>query len=302
MKKIVTFILLTCMILTFAACSDNGSEPTENAIPEITTQILYDASNVPALLEKHDSVLVVHTANGDAYQEDYYSKEYCYTFYDGEEFDHTFLSTNNGFIYNLEDMYAQAIMITPDGMADMENLFAEELEKNYLLPDIVNDTITSATEKDGQLIVMNVPDQEELDAAKAQGWNIVDGEEYVLDAKTLDLISVKGGSVSDSGEKYEGAMFVTYNAEIPEGMKKLVEYAQQTEDMRTVTVVFHSGAENEKSESIQVSKGLRVEFFADSEQPEEEAPFTMYADAACTQVIEEDLDVNSDVTIYIKWN
>lgn len=301
MKKIVTFILLTCMILTFAACADNGSETTENAIPEITTQSLYDASYVPDLLDKHDSVLVVQTANGEIYQEDYYSKEYYYSFFGDGKSDFALLSTKNAFFYYVENMYAQAVTITPDGMADMENLFAKELEKNYLLTDVLNDTITSVTEKDGQLIVMNVPDQGELDAAKDQGWNIVDGEEYVLDAKTLDLISVKGGSVSDSGEKYEGAMSVTYNAEIPEGMKKFVEYAQQTEDMRTVTVVFNSGAENEKSESIQVPKGLRVEIFADSEQPEE-VLFTMYADAACTQVIEEDLDVNSDVTIYIKWN
>lgn len=299
MKKFVTFVLLLNMILSFAACADNGSTTSEDATPQITAQNLYDASNVPALLEKYDSVFVQCTANGEVYQEDYYSKEYCYTVFAGEGSDVSFLSTDRSFFYSREDMYVQAIAIAPDGMADKEKIFAEELQTNYLLPDMLNDTITSVTEKDGHILVMNFPDQEEVDEAKTQGWNIIDGEEYVLDAKTLDVISVKGGSVSDSGEKYEGAIYVTYNAEFPEGMKKLVEYAQQTEDMRTVTIVFNPGADNEKTEGVQVPKGLQVEFYTDSS---DENPFTLYADAACTQVMELDTDVNSDLTVYIKWN
>jgi hypothetical protein len=82
-------------------------------------------------------------------------------------------------------------------------------------------------------------------------------------------------------------------------MKKLVKYAQQTEDMRTVTIVFNPGAANEKTEGVQVPKGLQVEFYADSS---DENPYTLYADAACTQVMELDTDVNSDLTVYIKWN
>lgn len=318
MKKIVTFILLMCMVLTFVACTDNGiktpenttseettlegTTPEETTTEEITTEItaqdIYDSSKVSALLEKYDSILVVRTANGEVYQEDYYSKEYCYSLFDGGESDAGFLSTDKSFFFYVEDIYSQAISISPDGIADEKEFFAEELETNYLLTDMLNDTIMSVTEIDGNILVTSFPDQEEIDEAKAQGWNIVDGEEYVLDAKTLDVISVKGGSVNDSGEKYEGAISVTYNVEIPEGMKKLVEYAQQTENMRTVTFVSNPGTDNEKTESIQVPKGLQVDFFADSE----DLDFTLYADAACTQEIELNLDVDSDLTVYVKWN
>ena len=144
----------------------------------------------------------------------------------------------------------------------------------------------------------SVSDQEEINDAKAQGWNLGE-DEYALDAKTREVISVKGVYVSDSGEKYEGAVYITYNAEIPESMKKFVEYDQLTADMRTVTVVSNPGAANEKTESIQVPKGLPVAFSTDLSV---EKNFILYADAACTQAIPEELDTNSDVTVYIKWD
>ena len=297
MKKIVTFILLIGLVMSFTACTD-----TENTPPEITTQNLYDSSNVPALLEKYDSVLVQRTANGEVYREDYYSKEYRYAFFDGElygeESDSKLLSTDHSYFYYIDNTYMQDVILTPDGMVDMKKLFAEDLEKEFFSADILNDIITSVTEKDGHIFVTNVSDQEEIDDAKAQGW-ILGEDEYVLDAKTREVISVKGVSVSESGEEYEGAVYITYNADIPEGMKKLVEYAQQTEDMRTVTVVSNPGTANEKTESIQVPKGLPVAFSADLDV---EKTFTLYADAACTQTFEEEPDVNSDSTVYIKWN
>ena len=79
MKKIVTLILMLCMVLSFTACADK-----ESKTPKITLQDIYDATNIPALLEKHDSVSVLYTEDGEVYQEEYYSKEYCYTFFDGE--------------------------------------------------------------------------------------------------------------------------------------------------------------------------------------------------------------------------
>ena len=48
MKKIVTLILMLCMVLSFTACADKESET-----PELTLQEIYDATNIPALLEKH---------------------------------------------------------------------------------------------------------------------------------------------------------------------------------------------------------------------------------------------------------
>ena len=55
----------------------------------------------------------------------------------------------------------------------------------------------------------------------------------------------------------------------------------------------------EKTESVKVAKGVQVAIAPDFLT---EKTFTMYADAACTQVLEGDSDVNSDLTVYIKWN
>ena len=299
MKKIVTFILLIGLVMSFTACTDK-----ENTLSEITTQSLYDSSNVPALLEKYDSVLVRRTENGEVYQEEYYSKEYCYTFdgYNAEN-EYAVLSTDHSHYMYFDNMYVRIVAIAPDGMVDMESIFAEEIDWNIFATSLLNDTITSVTEKDGHIFVTSVSDQEEINDAKAQGW-ILGEDEYALDAKTREVISVKNVSVSDSGEKYEGAVYITYNAEIPESMKKFVEYDQQTANMRTVTVVSNPGSENEKIESIQVPKGLQVAI-SDVVAVEDEnytVTYTVYADAACTQTFEEEWDANSDLTVYIKWN
>lgn len=82
--------------------------------------------------------------------------------------------------------------------------------------------------------------------------------EYVLDAKTHELISVKDVIEYDDGTVYNVGVDFIYDAEIPEGMKAFVEYEQQTEDLRTITIVSNPGTESEKSESVQIPKGLSV--------------------------------------------
>ena len=63
-------------------------------------------------------------------------------------------------------------------------------------------------------------------------------------------------------------------------------------------IVSNPDTENEKTESVQVAKGLQVAFSADYFVEES---FTLYADAACTQTFEGEWDVNTDITIYVKW-
>ena len=110
MKKFVTLIPMLCMILSLSACGK----------VEITMQEIYGATNIPALLEKHDSVYVLYTQNGEVYQEEYYSKEYCYTFLDGElyemESDWASLITNHSYHYCYDNTYTQGILLTPPGV------------------------------------------------------------------------------------------------------------------------------------------------------------------------------------------
>lgn len=132
--------------------------------------------------------------------------------------------------------------------------------------------------------------------------------EYVLDAKTHELISVKDVIEYDDGTVYNVGVDFIYDAEIPEGMKAFVEYEQQTEDLRTITIVSNPGTESEKSESVQIPKGLSVALKPDfifeldfSTNPEIEEAFELYSDAACTQLFDLSEDDDSDITIYVKW-
>lgn len=294
MKKIITFALLLCVTLTFAACANK-----ESSTPEITIQSLYDATNVPSLLEKYDSVHIQRSENSKIYEEEYLSKEYRYIDSRNDKNAYGIFSTDHSHYMYYDNMYVQTITLTSDGIADMKSLFAEELNINIYSTNLLNDTLTSVTEKDGQIIVKTVSDQEELDSYKAEGWTLGE-DEHVLDAKTLKLIYEKTSySKTETGENYEGVMRITYGGEIPESMKKFLEFDQQTENLRTVTVVSNPGASNEKTDTINSPKGLNVVF---SNLADDEKTYTLYADAACTQVFEEDSDFNSDLTVYVKWD
>ena len=60
-----------------------------------------------------------------------------------------------------------------------------------------------------------------------------------------------------------------------------------------------SGAENEKTETIRVPKGLQVAFSADFDSEE---TFAVYANVACTQTFEGEWSVDTDLTLYVKWD
>ena len=266
----------------------------------ISLNEVYEAGSLPTLLEKHDSVYVQRTENDEVYEEEYFSKEYSYTFYSyTPESEYAFFLTNHSYYMYFKNMDVRIIILTPDGMIGMESLFAEEIDENIFSENLLNDTIVSVTEKDGKIIVRSVSDSEELAIYEAQGW-ILGEEDTVLDAKTREVIFEKASYTEiETGETYEGATYIIYDGDIPESMKKFVEYDKQTDNLRTVTIVSNPGAENEKTESIQVPKGLQVAIsdLADVEEP----LYTLYADAACTQTFEGEWDVNSDITIYVKW-
>lgn len=267
----------------------------ESETPELTLQDIYDASNVAALLKNHDSVHILYTGNGEVFQEDYYSKEQNYSFYKGEEFNDEFFMTDHSYYMN-SDKTVRLVLLTPSGMAEMKDVFANEHKVNVFSANLLNDIITSVTEKDGCIIMTSVSDQEEIDSIEGL---VSCEEEFVLDAKTYDLISVKSISRYED-EVYEGTTTFTYDVEIPEIIKTFMEYDQQTEDMRTITVVSNPGTEQEKTESVLSPKGLIVGLSPEAAYADR--TFTLYADAACTQPLEEAPDVNADVTVYIKWD
>ena len=123
--------------------------------------------------------------------------------------------------------------------------------------------------------------------------------------KGVDPDSVEGKYIADMRKALkpirdafmEGAAQASKNVEAKKKTSANSTEAK-SENMRTVTIVSSPGTENEKPDTIQVDKGLQVgispDFFVDKN-------FTLYADPACTQIFEEDWDVNTDITIYVKW-
>ena len=80
--------------------------------------------------------------------------------------------------------------------------------------------------------------------------------------------------------------------------KVFLEYANQTEDLRNITIISHPGTEKEVSQNFQSPKGLLVVFCSASNF---EPTFELYTDAACTELYDVYADTDSDLTIYVKW-
>ena len=310
MKKIIALLLLLTLVFSLVACNKEETKTPEevapeataapeDTTPEITAQSIYDANHIPTLLEKYDNIYIENAENGEVYKEEYFSKDYRYyhEFYGGEEYE--VLRTDRAYYMYYDNMYMLPVYITPDGMLDMKQAFAELMDRSSFSIDFLNDVILSVTEKDGQIVVKSVSDAEEQEFYKAQGW-AVNEEDHVLDAETLNVISAKGSYTNlESGETLEGTMATFYNVEMPEKMKKLVEFHTQTENLRTFTIVINPGEENEKTEVVKAPKGLQIALSSDLDV---ERSYSLYDDASCTRILEEDWDTESDVTVYVKWD
>jgi hypothetical protein len=311
MKKLVALILLMCMILTLAACTDNGSKTPESTAaestaaastaPEITMQEVYDAGkNLTALLGDHESVYVQITSNGNIIREEYLSKQHCYSFSSPEYMDMGFeyadFTTAGAEYICFENSYLRNVTLTPNGMVDAKERFAAVGTVDFVSSIVAQQDAADIDEQDGFIIVTYTAD---IDEIETMGKDVVSCvETYTLDAKTREMTSVTTVYTYQDGTVEEGIATITRDVEVPEGAKPFLAYEQKSEAVRTVTIVSNPGDETEKSESITVPKGLAVGFSPDWTVGKD---FAMYADAACTQAIEADPDVNSDVTVYIKW-
>jgi hypothetical protein len=153
------------------------------------------------------------------------------------------------------------------------------------------------SEKDGRITVKSFLGEEALAELASEGLS-AGRSEYVLDAKTRDLISVVSDYTYDDGTVFRVDVEVTFDAEAPELLKTLIEYANQTENLRNVTVVNNPGTEKEVSQSFGIPKGLIVGFsFGDDYADKVE----FYTDAACTAAFDPYADTESVLTVYVKW-
>lgn len=312
MKKIVSLILLLCMVLAFAACTDQESttpdvtttedktpETTmpENTTPEITMQEIYDANQTEAIFENYQSISVLDAMDGKVFGEKYLTQEYSYVHYPDEEYDLAqFMTDSTSYAYSSGD-YLCYLFIASEGVTNDFATDRAELCEPVLGADILDETIESVSQEDGRITVKSYYGQEVLANMAELGVSDCKNE-YVLDAETYVLISVIRDYTFEDGTAFQSSAEVTYDAEVPEMIDEFMKYANQTEDLRKVTVISNPDMDKEVSQDFQIPKGLIVGFtYGDDFVDQVE----FYTDAACTEAFDPYTDAESDLTVYVKW-
>ena len=287
MKKVIALILLLCMVLTLAACGK----------VEITMQEIYDASQIEAMLQKHQSISIQDAMDGEVWYEEYLTEEYVYEYAPDAEFEWAqFMTDEVCFAFSSGD-YLRYLYIAPDGVTNDFTSDRAELYAAVLSAEIIDEIIESATKKDDRITVNTVWGQEMLTDLADTG--VTSGKfEYVLDAKTYEVFSLQGDYSFNDGSTMQSVTTISYDAEAPEMLEVFLKYTNQTEDLRNVTVVSNPGTEKEVSQSFQIPKGLIIGFTWDDAF---EDKVELYADAACTESYDPYADTDSDLTIYVKW-
>ena len=162
--------------------------------------------------------------------------------------------------------------------------------------DTADEIIESVRKKDGRITVTSSISEKALENMAEFGM-ISGRSEYVLDAKTREIVSITSDSAYDDGTSFSVYAEVTYDAPIPEKLKTLLAYESQTENLRNVTIVSNPATEKEETKTIEVPKGLIMGFEYDDAF---DGAVAFYTDAACTKDYDPYANTDSDMTIYVK--
>ena len=129
---------------------------------------------------------------------------------------------------------------------------------------------------------------------------VVEKKSFSKAAKALFLTQPAVSFQIQMLEEYYGTRLfdrVSRNIILTDAGHLLLKYANETQNLRNITIISNPGTEKEKSQSFQAAKGLVVGLIYE----EEEYVFEVHADAECTQPYDPYADTESDQTIYIKW-
>jgi hypothetical protein len=190
------------------------------------------------------------------------------------------------------------LVITPDDVGDFASERAEAYTAVILGEDALDDISESVSNKDGRITVTSVLSSKNLEDWAEYG--VIAGKyEYVLDAKTREMISITSDYTCEDGSVSSSIIELIYDAEAPETLKEFLGYVNQTENLRNVTVVSNPGTDKEERKRIQAPKGLVIGFEYD-DGFEDKVEF--YTDAACTVAYDPFADTDSDLTVYVKWS
>ena len=288
MKKIITLILLLCMILSLSACGK----------VEITIQEINDANQTDVLLKNHQSVYIRDEMDGENLGEVYLSKDYVFNYMPGVESDWMEFLTDDARYSLAGDDYVYYVFITPDGVGDFTSERAERSASAALCADAEGEIIESVSKKDGRITVKTFLGEDVI-AAEQEEFGVTSSKsELVLDAKNHEIISFTNDFTYDDGSAIHVISEVTYDVDAPELVKTILAYENQMENLRNVTVVSNPGTDKEESKSIQTPKGLIIGLEFDDEFA---SAVEFYTDAACTESYDPYVGTDSDLTIYVKW-
>ena len=288
MKKIITLILVLCMILSLSACGK----------VEITMQEINDANQTEVLLKNHQSVYIRDEMDGEEFSEVYLTKDYVFNYIPGGESDWMEFLTDDARYSLAGDDCVYYVFITPDGLGDFASERAERSASAALCADAEGEIIESVSKKDGRITVKTFLGEDVI-AAEQEEFGVTSSKsEFVLDAKNHEIISVTYDFTYDDGSAAQVITEVTYDVDVPEMLQTILAYENQTENLRNVTIVSNPGTEKEETKTIQLPKGLIIGLeFDDSVADAVE----FYTDAACTEGYDPYADTDSDLTIYVKW-
>ena len=288
MKKIITLILLLCMILSLSACGK----------VEITMQEINDANQTEVLLKNHQSVYIRDEMDGENFGEVYLTKDYVFNYIPGGESDWMEFLTDDARYSLVGDDCVYYVFITPDGVGDFASERAERSASAALSAYAEGEIIESVSKKDGRITVKTFLGEDVI-AAEQEEFGVTSSKsELVLDAKNHEIISVTNDFTYDDGSAIHVISEVTYDVDAPELVKTILAYENQMENLRNVTVVSNPGTDKEESKSIQAPKGLIIGLEFDDEFA---SAVEFYTDAACTESYDPYVGTDSDLTIYVKW-
>jgi hypothetical protein len=263
----------------------------------ITLQEIYNASKTEDLLKNHESVYIRNESDGEFWRETYLTKDYSYDYMPDEVLPFLNFMTDDANYYYDAGYRLRYFFVTPDGFGD----FVKGREEYYSLvilgEECLDDIIESVIQKDGRITVKTVMSQKTIDSLVDFG--VTSGRyEYVLDAKTREIISVFSSYTFADGTVSDSVIEMSYDVEMPEVLKEFLEHVNSTEDLRNVTIVINPGTDKEEIKSIQAPKGMVIGFEFDIVTGYE---IEFYTDAACTEAYDPYAGTDSDLTVYVKW-
>ena len=286
-KKLTRFIFLSAMTALLSLALTGCGKTT------VTIEEMINAGKTENLLSQYTSFQIEVAFEGFDPVSYYFDKDLIYAQFP----DQGQLYIDGEYQYlNLEGSLARVFYIDqePEQLSGKDNMFYDN--------NGITEMVKTCEKKDGKLYVSTETSLEDSRKIAARGdFTYNDGEivkgDYVLDAKTLAILSQKQMTVAADGtEHIFSTTTVTYNVPRPDIAATMYEHATApAENPRIMTVIVDPDTAFEQTFTVPVSKGDSIAVI-----PPEEYHQKLFLDRACTEEVTGTSDRNKDLTVYLK--